>query len=1054
MASVSVQGHTLLSQRCQTCSTASVKIFTCIQCNSLAFCDPCWSKWVLHVPGAVGWGGKPHEKADLVVIQRLRQIFEPLRTETDHEVELARDQETTWFGFGRDSSGHPIFQDYGRLAAIMSESHVVGTTDRYPQLVSFIGETGAGKSTLIKLLIDRQDLHSPETSNYHTPVTSSSNDYIPTTADVHLYTEPSTLFTDIPLLFIDCEGLNGGEAMPKALRYFQQDTNREGNIGRRNSEYACPSQTRINMLPPSRYNSQRYITWANSPQTQKREYTVSQLYPRILYTFSDVVVFVLRNPRSFESTVLDKLVSWGAASVDKSLNQPTLPHAIVVLNATEDVDEKEWDVETATNKLMSAIQDAISQEPALDEYVRAWRKRGKEINSTEDLLSQCYASVTVFRVPRQGSYMLLDQQAATLFDLIKKRCSDSHLKKRQARMLANAEMLQLYLHASYDHFTKDLESPFDFVKEALRHNPVSRSFEGNILRLAVSMKSYARSLVLRNDANIIFLKLAPMIASCIMFDAVRQHRLGTAEQLLSNAYAQLCVSALYTFANLYWPCNFFNPVYRQGRCCNVLSGHNPKGYQNEHGKIIGYGKYQSNFDHSTFIPEWNHLIQDSLTKIQAASYELGQRIPGRSDLQIASILHRERINNFYNTLGNPVDFVSHSACFSCLRGLPECVLPCSHVLCLECVKIYGRTTSRTTVELNRCPLHIREIMADPPAGGIIALGLGVNGWSIDETIKKFKILYTEAFTPREMMGIPLLDNLSSTYHGSIYKTKPLGKALKTSFSDRNLFGNVQSRNEMPTRVAVTSTTAPGHKEVVFSNYNRPEPLSQSLSYEFIRPSEPSNEVKIWEAARATSAMSPYFKPFRKTETGNQYIDGGLRQACPVWVAHQEMNLIWSDVANSPPDIVLSVGAGCIVRNEDSFRGDRSSLGIDSSSKTTTPPAKLIGKSSSTMGNLADYQKRSRTWDQFMARRSSSNLLETAEDTSRYIRISPELNIRAPRFDDIQRLDEVEREAEEVLQQNMAEIKEVAHRLVASAFFFEKDDSVKQTPSGYTCKGEF
>ncbi|OTA77343.1 hypothetical protein M434DRAFT_402358 [Hypoxylon sp. CO27-5] len=1111
MASVSVQGHTLLSQRCQTCSTASVKIFTCIQCNSLAFCDPCWSKWVLHLPGAVGWGGKPHEKADLVVIQRLRQIFEPLRTGTDHEVELARDRETTWFGFGRDSSGHPIFQDYGRLAAIMSESHVVGTTDRYPQLVSFIGEAGAGKSTLIKLLMDRQDLHSPETSNYHTPVTSSSNDYIPTTADVHLYTDPSTLFTDTPLLFIDCEGLNGGEAMPKALRYFQQDTNREGNIGCRNSEYACPSQARINKLPPSRYSSQRYITWANSPQTQKREYTVSQLYPRILYTFSDVVVFVLRNPRSFESTVLDKLVSWGATSVDKSLNQPTLPHAIVVLNATEDVDEKEWDVEIATNKLMSAIQDAISREPALDEYVRAWRKQGKEINSTEDLLSQCYASVTVVRVPRQGSYMLLDQQAATLFDLIKKRCSDSHLKKRQARMLANAEMLQLYLHASYDHFTKDLESPFDFVKEALRHNPVSRSFEGNILRLAVSMKSHARSLVLRNDANRIFLKLAPMVASCIMLDAVRQHRLGTAEQLLSNAYTQLCVSALYTFANLYWPCNFFNPAYRQGRCCNVLSGHNPKGHQNEHGKIIGHGKYQSNFDHSTFIPEWNRLIQDSLTKIQAAAYEIGQKIPGRSDLQIASILHRERISNFYNTLGNPVDFVSHSACFSCLRGLPECVLPCSHILCLECVKIYGRTTSRTTVELNRCPLHVREIMADPPwvitikpphagvrvlcldsggvdgivelkvlqavedllgsrlpiriffdliigtsAGGIIALGLGVNGWSIDETIKKFKILYTEAFTPREMMGIPLLDNLSSTYHGSIYKTKPLEKALKTSFSERNLFGNVQPRNEMPTRVAVTSTTALGHKEVVFSNYNRPEPLSQSMSYEFIRPSEPSNEVKIWEAARATSAMPPYFKPFRKTETGNQYIDGGLRQACPVWVAHQEMNLIWSDVANSPPDIVLSVGAGCIVRNEDRLRGDRSSLGIDSSSKTTTPSAKLVGKSSSklaeAMDNLADYQKRSRTWDQFMARRSSSNLLETAEDTSRYIRISPELNIRAPRFDDIQRLDEVEREAEEVLQQNIAEIKEVAHRLVASAFFFEKDGSVKQTPSGYTCKG--
>ncbi|KAI1411011.1 hypothetical protein F5Y13DRAFT_201533 [Hypoxylon sp. FL1857] len=1112
MASVPAQGAISVSQRCQTCGTASVKTFTCIQCNSLVFCDPCWSEWVLHVPGAVGWGGKPHEKADPVVIQKLRQIFEPLRTEADHEVELVRDRETTWFGLGRDSSGHPVFHDYGRFAAIMSECRAVETTHRYPQLVSFIGETGAGKSTLIKLLIDRQDLNSPGATNCYTPVTSSSNDYIPTTGDVHLYTEPSTFFTNTPLLLVDCEGLNGGEAMPKSLRSLSQDRNNDGHLAFRTLECLQPSQRETENNLSSRYSSHRHIAWANSPQTQKREYAVSQLYPRILYAFSDVVVFVLRNPRSFESTVLDKLVRWGATSVDKSLNQPILPHAIVVLNATEDVDEKEWDVETATNMLISAIQGATSREPALDHYVQAWRTRGKEIKSTEDLLGQYYASVTVVRVPRQGSYMLMDQQAARLFDLIKNRCSDSHLKKKQARMLANAEMLQVYLHASYDHFTEDLELPFDFVKEALRHSPVSRSFEGNILHLAVSMRDYARSETLRSDANKIFLELTRMVASCIMFDAVRQNRLGTAEQLLSNAYAQLCVSALHTFADLYWPCNFVNLAYRKGRCCNVKSGHSPKGHQNGQGKIIGHGQYQSSFDPSTFVPEWSQLIQDNLARLQTAAYDLSEKIPGRSDLQIASILHRERISKFYNSLGNPADFISHSACFSCLRGLPNCVLPCGHILCLECVKTYGRPSSRTTVELNRCPLHVREIMVDPPwaitikpsragvrvlcldsggisgivelkvlqaidqmlgpllpirvffdlvvgtsAGGVIALGLGAKGWSIEETIRNFKKLYNEAFIPREMMGIPLLDNFSSTYHGSIYKTKPFEKALRSSFSDQSLFGGVQPRNEMSIRVAVTSTTIPGRKAVVFSNYNRPDSHSQSLSYEFVRPSEPSKEVKIWEAARATSATSPYFKPFQKAETKGQYTSDNLRHVCPVWVAHQEMSLIWSDVTNLPPDIMLSVGTGCNVRDEHRSGSDRSSIIItEALSKVTAPLTKPTGnltfKSTETADKLAEYQRCSRIWDQFMARKSVPNLLEATEDRRRYIRISPELNIRTPKFDDIQRLDEVEREAEEVLQQNMVEIKEVAHRLVASAFFFEKDGSVKQSCSGYTCKG--
>lgn len=385
-------------------------------------------------------------------------------------------------------------------------------------------------------MIDRQDVSS-EGSRYCSPVTSSNNDYISTTGDVHLYAEPSTFSTSTPLLLIDCEGLNGGEATPKALRCHSFDEKKKGLSD------SSPSQSDVKKLLQVRHSSQRYITWANTPQTQKREYTVSQLYPRILYTFSDVVVFVLRNPRyvllrlnqnfvltssfrSFESAVLHKLVSWASDSVDKSLNQPVLPHAILVLNATEDVDETEWDVDVATKLLMTAIQAAITREPALYEHAQIWRRRGKEIKTTEDLLRQYYASVTVVRMPRRGSYMLMDQQATKLFDLIKTRCSASHLIKKQVRMLANAEMFQVYLHASFDHFTRDLESPFDFVKEALRHNPVPRSFEGNILNLAVSMKEHSESESLRNNAKKIFLRLAPMVASCILFDTVRQKILG------------------------------------------------------------------------------------------------------------------------------------------------------------------------------------------------------------------------------------------------------------------------------------------------------------------------------------------------------------------------------------------------------------------------------------------------------------------------------------------------------------------------------------------------
>ena len=42
----------------------------------------------------------------------------------------------------------------------------------------------------------------------------------------------------------------------------------------------------------------RKIEWAvGDPDKNRRGYAVGHLYPRILYTFSDVIVFVQRNPK-------------------------------------------------------------------------------------------------------------------------------------------------------------------------------------------------------------------------------------------------------------------------------------------------------------------------------------------------------------------------------------------------------------------------------------------------------------------------------------------------------------------------------------------------------------------------------------------------------------------------------------------------------------------------------------------------------------------------------------------------------------------------------------
>lgn len=99
--------------------------------------------------------------------------------------------------------------------------------------------------------------------------------------------------------------------------------------------------------------------------------------------------------------------------------------------------------------------------------------------------------------------------------------------------------------------------------------------------------------------------------------------------------------------------------------------------------------------------------------------------------------------------------------------------------------------------------------------------------------------------------------------------------------------------------------------------------------------------------------------------------------------------------------------------------------------------------------LNDQRQCDRTWNRFML----SSAMKDEAIRQHYMRISPEFLAKLPKFDEVQKLDSIERETAEVLRQNYQEIIEAAHRLVASTFFFEKDVSgVKQGSSGYSCTG--
>jgi hypothetical protein len=282
-----------------SCTGATAELWWCVDCSA-RICDGCWPEVPGHCQGATARDGQPHEKTDSRRHDRLREILNPPVTEDELERLHAADLETTWFGKPASSRALWRLQENPRLTSwctagiSKNRSHDPCLLDggiynsliaqcpfqdgpKYPQLVSFIGQTNAGKSTLIKMLIDHAETesNSPSRPSYASPVVGSSlHSRFPTSADVHLYADPGTYSSSRPLFYADAEGLDAGEETP---------------IG-------APTR-RKSKLHRTRGGAKRTLEWALTGKQRERPYIVSELYPRLLYTFSDVVVFVLRNEK-------------------------------------------------------------------------------------------------------------------------------------------------------------------------------------------------------------------------------------------------------------------------------------------------------------------------------------------------------------------------------------------------------------------------------------------------------------------------------------------------------------------------------------------------------------------------------------------------------------------------------------------------------------------------------------------------------------------------------------------------------------------------------------
>lgn len=303
----------------------------CLQffCNTCPVCPtgPCYDNdhqrmcWDSHLPPWWADGVEAHRQCSLEDQKFVSEILycesDPERQQTLHQ----EDRKALWFiaepgeeavdadfgapgTIGRDGILHVT----NRLNSILMKATPPGEARqlRFPTLVSFIGETGAGKSTLIRALIKES---SGEMRNQHlqfeTPVVQTSSTHClahPTSSGVHLYKDPETFASSNPILFADCEGFNAGGTSAAS---FPQDLATDTNI--------------VAKFPVTA-----------SPYTTPAE--IEDLYAKSLYTFSDTICFVVKSAQTVANS-MERLLLWAVKGSGTSVHMLPQKSLILILNA-------------------------------------------------------------------------------------------------------------------------------------------------------------------------------------------------------------------------------------------------------------------------------------------------------------------------------------------------------------------------------------------------------------------------------------------------------------------------------------------------------------------------------------------------------------------------------------------------------------------------------------------------------------------------------------------------------------------------------------------------
>jgi hypothetical protein len=438
------------------------------------------------------------------------------------------------------------------------------TENHYPTFVSFIGNTSAGKSTIVRAMLLLGLLNSSgETSNNpgakgldlvrelkagerYMPVPRSGNTEHktdPTTFGVHLYPDDDPAIESItpsqrpnlpqatssqaarfPLLFADCEGFGAGTATTNAISLTAQQDETESTE---------PGRAGIIKLP---------ITAACYSKDSKNG--VDLFYARILYAISDVVVFVTKSDQTIKVD-LTRVLEWTSTAVRKSYNQPSRKTLIIVRNMERASSESGYTTETLERLYLRNFGDQKlwdeGNSPILQGFVEEHNRLvcpELVIQDNDQLYDALFQRITCCYIPDKGLQEVSPERAQDVFNHCQALRDQIKIAAKEEQRLRSGEFAQYnvptlshILGQVFEHF-RTSEDPLNFYLAARRDNPTPRNMSehiANFLRLALE----------HTDDNTLVIQEMIVDAASLMFLIYARRTFSDREFFVSTAFVIL-----------------------------------------------------------------------------------------------------------------------------------------------------------------------------------------------------------------------------------------------------------------------------------------------------------------------------------------------------------------------------------------------------------------------------------------------------------------------------------------------------------------------------------